>query len=289
MKKLFSFALYVIFCAIYTTLDLASAASLPAAECGVIDYKPDNRHYARTFAANLNVGEPRAVRLIYFLPNDRPYRADVVQRMKDEIRNIQTFYAENMQAHGYQDMTFKIEANAQGEPVVHRVDAQHPEIHYLEGNEHKVISEVEEKYDTGQNIYFIVLDNRTDLVGVVASGRGGNRGKSGGIALVSDDFDWITAAHELGHAFGLQHDFNDRAYIMSYGGNQRSSLSACNAMFLSVHPYFNPNISTTSGQLPTIELISPNTYPTGSESVDIQLKVSDLDGLYQIICTAIGN
>ena len=48
--------------------------------CGVIDSQSDkqhsdqlpNRHYARSFAANLNVGEPRTVRLIYFLPNDRP-------------------------------------------------------------------------------------------------------------------------------------------------------------------------------------------------------------------------
>ena len=57
--------------------------------CGVIDGQWDkqhsdpypNRRYARTFAANLNVGEPRTVRMIYFLPNDRPYRTDVVQKM----------------------------------------------------------------------------------------------------------------------------------------------------------------------------------------------------------------
>ena len=77
------------------TFNLAVAASQPSVGngthfCGVADYPPDkrysdqypNRHYARTSAANLNVGEPRTVRLIYFLPNDRPYRADVVQKMK---------------------------------------------------------------------------------------------------------------------------------------------------------------------------------------------------------------
>ena len=282
MKKLFRFALCVVFCLIYTAFNLVAAAPLPTVECEVIDYKPDNRHYARAFAANLDIGEPRTVRMIYFLPNDRPYRADVVERIKDEIRNIQTFYAEQMQTHGYGYTTFRVETDAQDEPVVHRVEGQHPEIHYLEGNEHNVTNEVQQKFDTSQNIYFIVLDNRTDLVGLVA-GRGGNRGKSGGTALVSDDFEWITVAHELGHAFGLQHDFNDRAYIMSYGGGQRNSLSVCSAEFLSVHPYFNPDISTESGQSPTIELISPNTYPTGSESVSIQLKVSDSNGLHQVI------
>ena len=52
-------------------------------------------------AGGWNVGEPRTVRLIYFLPNDRPYRAEMVQRMKDEILKIQVFYAESMKAHGY--------------------------------------------------------------------------------------------------------------------------------------------------------------------------------------------
>ena len=66
-----------------------------------------NRHYARAAAANVDVGEPRTVRLIYFLPNDRPYRDEVVQRMKTEIRFIQDFYAQEMQAHGYGDITFR--------------------------------------------------------------------------------------------------------------------------------------------------------------------------------------
>ena len=92
-----------------------------------------NRNYARTAAANLNVGEPRTVRMIYFLPNDRPYRAEVVQQMKDEILNVQTFFAEQMEAHGYGNVTFRIETDAQGEPMVHRVDGQHPDSYYEYG------------------------------------------------------------------------------------------------------------------------------------------------------------
>ena len=80
--------------------------------CGVIDdqwhkrYSDQypNRRYARSAVANLNIGEPRTVRMIYFLPNDRPYRADVVQRMKDETRNVQAFFAKQMEAHGYGKM-----------------------------------------------------------------------------------------------------------------------------------------------------------------------------------------
>jgi len=58
----------------------------------------DSLYAATKHALNLNVGEPRTVRMIYFLPNDRPFRQEVVQKMKDAIRQIQTFFAEQMQA-----------------------------------------------------------------------------------------------------------------------------------------------------------------------------------------------
>ena len=310
MKKSYlRFILYTII--IYLaggTFNSAVAASPPSWGngmhfCGVIDDQFDkrdsdqfpNRNYARQFTANLNVGEPRTVRLIYFLPNDRPYREDVVQRMKEEILNIQTFYAESIKAHGY-DMTFKIETDEQAEPVVHRVDGQHPNSHYIGGKEYKMTDEVQQKFDVTQNIYFIVLDNHTDSVGLVGfggvGGGGGRQGKSGGFGWVRDNFNWTTGAHELGHAFGLQHDFRSGGYIMSYGagrnrapidGPDQDSLSVCNADFLAAHPYFNSDIPPESGQPPTIELTSPYTYPTGSESVDIQLKITDSEGIHQVI------
>ena len=96
-------------------------------------------------------------------------------------------------------------------------------------------------------------------------------------------FSFSTAAHELGHAFGLSHDFNDDAYIMSYGGGQRRSLSACNAEFLAVHPYFDPSVEAQEAPPPTIELISQTGYPAGSRSVSVQLEVSDPEGLHQVL------
>ena len=89
-------------------------------------------------------------------------------------------------------------------------------------------------------------------------------------------------AHELGHAFGLWHDFNDPRYIMSYGPGQ-NRLSACHAEYLSVHPYFNSDIPIEDGQVPTIEPVSPRLYPARSKRVSVQLKVSDPEGLHQVL------
>ena len=276
------------------TLNPAVAASQLSVEngthfCGVIDGQSDkrysdqfpNRRYARSFAANVNVGEPRTVRMIYFLPNDRPYRAEVVQGMKDEIIKVQTFYAEQMEAHGYGEVTFRVETDAQGEPVVHRVDGQHPDSYYIAN--HGYWQEIEQKFDIwGNNVYCLVWDNSTNVVASGVGGTGGNRGKNNGVVTITGSLGFGLIAHELGHAFGLPHDFRDGSYIMSYSPG-RNRLSACSAGFLSVHPYFNPDIPIEEGQPPTIELISSPQYPAGSTSVLVRLKINDSDGLHQVL------
>ncbi len=241
--------------------------------------RDSHQYVARKQALNLNVGEPRTVRLIYFLPNDRSFNEEVVQNMKAEIRNIQTFYAEQMQAYG--NKTFRFETDAQGEPLVHRVDGQHPDSHYLNNTYGTVAPEINKIFNVYEDIYFTVIDNSTNLISRYARGVA-ERERSGGIALFPGEFSRTTAAHELGHVFGLEHDFRNNAYIMSYGPGQ-DRLSACNAEFLAASPYFNPDTPPKEAQLPTIELISPPEYPIGSKSVSIQFKVSDSEGLHQVI------
>ena len=269
----------------------ASYASPPPSHeghvCKVLDYEEirarNSRSTATKQALNLNIGEPRTVRMIYFLPNDRPFRQEVVDSMKVAIRQIQTFFADQMEAHGYGRKTFRFETDAQGVPLIHHVDGQHPNSYYLGpdgfGN---VWDELGETFDV-KNIFWVNISANRAV--------GSRFTKNSGLALFPDieglqhdntRFKWDTEAHELGHAFGLRHDFRDSAYLMSYGPGQ-DRLSACHAEFLSVHPYFNPDIPIEEISPPTIELISPPTYPRGSTSVSIQLKVSDSEGLHQVI------
>ena len=85
------------------------------------------------------------------------------------------------------------------------------------------------------------------------------------------DFDWQTVAHELGHGFGLNHDFRNYSYVMSYG-SEPISLSLCNAQFLSVHPYFNPGITTESTARPAVELISSRKFPPNEEDINVSIQ-----------------
>ena len=101
------------------------------------------------------MGKPRTVRMIYFLPNDRSFRADVVDSMKSGIRSLQAFYADQMQAHGYGNRTFRFETDEWGDPLVHRVDD-------LDGSGENEIYEVfdlSDLSDLSANIYLIVIDD----------------------------------------------------------------------------------------------------------------------------------
>ncbi len=304
-KALLCCTLYAII--IYLTggaLNPALAATQPSGGsathvCGVIDdqwnkrYSDQypNRRYARTTAANLDVGEPRTVRVIYLLPNDRTHRTDVVQRLKDEILTVQALYAEWMGVHGYGEVTFRVETDSQDEPMVHDVIGKYPDSYYLDRTFDTVYAEVEERFNLNANVYLIVIDNSIDAISYrddrTAAGRGIRLGKSGGLVLLSGGFTRHSIAHELGHAFGLWHDFNDPRYIMSYGGLGRDRLSKCHAGYLSVHPYFNSDTPIEEEQVPTIEPISPRLYPAGSKRVSVQLKVSDPEGLHQVLLSVV--
>ena len=288
-------ALLGLSCPVLSSPPEAHASSPPADSvhfCAFDDYEQWRRHHPRPAAkrlADLNAGEPRTVRMIYFLPNDWPYRAEVVDSMKTVIKQSQSFYREQMQAHGYGDWTFRIETDALDEPLVHHVDGQHPFSHYDNTLGTAVVAELEQTFDLDANIYFIVLG--TDALrqgnGQPAGGVGWRRTKNGASLVVPDGFGFFTVAHELGHTFGLYHDFRDNLYIMSYGFDQRGVLSACAAEFLSVHTYFNSAIPIVEGQPPTVEITSPRRYQPGTRSVPVQLQVRDSEGLHQV--SLIGN
>ena len=281
---------FVVECLTYIISNRVIAAPLPSVEdfCGVIDSKHiDNRNYARSMTANLNAGEPRTVRMIHFLPNSGVSSGGVVQKMKMAIRETQSFYTAQMphtiivsNTGTHEKQAFQIETNRDDEPIVHTIRGEHPDNYYRDKHHSDIFdavwNEIKQTFHIGANVYLVAISNGSSTIGDV-KGVGGRAGKTGGMALVSADFTWDIVAHELGHAFGLQHNFHDSRYIMAYGGGQDRTLSDCNVRFLSKHPYFNDSISTKTGSLPIIELVSENTYRAGSESVSVQFAANDTD------------
>ena len=154
-----SYPLFALIVLVLSPLAVAHASPSPADSvhfCASFDYdqwRRDNPRPAGKAVQDLNRGEPRTVRMIYFLPNDLPFNQEEVNLMKTMIRQVQTFYAEQMQAHGFGNRTFRFETDAQEEPLVHRVDGQHSLRSYW-GSEDE-ISEIAQTFDLTANVYFI--------------------------------------------------------------------------------------------------------------------------------------
>ena len=230
----------------------------------------------------------QSVRLIYFLPNDRPPRPEQVAALRQLIKDTQQFYADEMQRHGFGRKTFRVETDKDGEPLVHHIEGKFTDAYYQIHTPNKVWTEIKEQFDTPQHIYVCAIDISTEVIGTSnirdpegeSCGDGSEVWRGGGkeltIPVSGHCFNLGLVAHELGHGFELEHDFRDNAYIMSYGWN-RHQLSKCAAGWLDVHPAFNTSENVTNPDA-TIQMQAPTAAPDG---IRLRFEVNNPERLHQ--------
>ena len=254
------------------------------------------------------------VRLVYFLPSDRPARQDRIAALRQLIKEAQQFYADEMHRHGFGRKTFTFETDEDGEPLIHQINGKFTDEHYYNGStSYEVWREIREHFDEGdlQHVYFVAIDLSYEaLEGGTAGGIGGvsfypvagfmgydptgriylrNRDITvgeevyGGFFIIpahGHNFERLgLTVHELGHAFGIDHDFRKGRhsdYIMAVGSQNR--LSKCAAAWLSVSRFFNTK-SIFHNQPGEIQLLSLRTY--SQDTMSLRFRVADPDGLHQ--------
>ena len=230
------------------------------------------------------------VRLIYFVPSGRTPDPDTNAKFDKLIKDVQTYFADEMERHEFGRKTFVFEADSDGNAVVHHINGNFSDVHYNMGT---VREEVSQRFDFSKNVYFIVVDVshelRVNFCGYGGptnenwDGGGGDRGgwvfTASGVCFTGDEI--FTVAHEFGHAFGLFHDFRNDNYLMSYGdftGVFTHELALCSAEWFNANRYFNNFHQTPTNRGETrIEMLPPTVSPT--DGVRFQFKVSDPDRL----------
>ena len=271
-----------------------------------LDFSPDNAYLAmgaddgfiRVYNIETHLQglqQQDMVRVIYFTPRDRPARPDRVAAIRQMIPDTQELFADQMEYHGLERKTFRVEINKSGDTLIHRITGMFDDAYYHKRTPDKVWAEIKEQFHVPKHVYLCFIDISTEVIGTtplpnlddISCGDGSTVWSGGGRELIipasGDCFNVPLVAHELGHGFGLDHDFRNDTFIMSYGRN-RIQFSKCAAEFLDTHRCFN-DYETTLGETTlishgtTIEMLPPVASPP--HAVRLRFSVNDPDGLNQ--------
>ena len=157
--------------------------------CGIICCFPQNSFAQESLPM---------VRLVYFLPSDRIPQQDVDTRMDAMIKDVQQFFADEMERHGFGRKTFQFETDMTGKAIVHHVIGERTEEYYRQSLD--VWQEIGNQIDTSKHVYVAALDVEGGFCGY-----GSPHGDATGQVLISagnDCLDPSTTAHELAQPLG---------------------------------------------------------------------------------------
>ena len=228
------------------------------------------------------------VRALHFVPKDFKHDPNVEDVFDKRLKEAQQFYADEMERHGFGRKTFKLDTNRAGQVVFHRVKGQFGNAHYA--TDPRDIKKIDRPqmlgFDTSKNIY-VNIAGFIPAVGAVAGfGATGihavviaNYNNKDTCQLAANDELLSVLIHELGHAFGLPHDWRTGT-LMSYTVTDvPEQLSKCAAEWLDVHRYFNRNPIDIDTTPTTIEMLPPLAYPPNA--IRLRFQITDADGLHQ--------
>ena len=232
------------------------------------------------------------VRLIYFLPNDRQPQPDIDAKLDEMIKESQQLFAKQMEVHGFGRKTFSFETDTNGKAVVHHITGQFTDKYYNNlSSTMDIWEEINERFDTSNNFYLTAIDLSNGLLhneGSEACGLGNESGKAL-LPAFGPCFNSEVITHELGHAFGLFHDYRTDAKRIRSHTEDPMLDSFCSAEWLDVHRAFNAHQSafTFSSKPSTIKMLPPN-LGASLNAIWLRFEVTDPDGLYQAHLFALG-
>ena len=254
---------------------------------------------------------------VLLIPSDlNPTVADkdtVAGQIKTLMLEVQTFYQDQMAADGYLDddgigKTFELVEDPSGQVTVYQKVGAHSLSEYdswaanWSGNLINNIypdlgsdNTLQADYPEDRTIYYVVMLDVAYTGGIAKA-----NSPSSGICVVStENLNSALTTHELGHAFGLGHDWRpatfgadgrQKYYILGYRWFGKSGsdiiLSSLAKAIVGSSPFFNrgdfDSFDITAFSAPQIEVSSNSSYPSGSMTHQVDFTITDNDGLHMV-------
>ena len=244
------------------------------------------------------------VRMVYFYPTDKKIDETAINTKVNGV-------AETLESF-YDGLVFE---KSNDEYVIHIVEGQNKAADYIHNRdisnlfEEQILDEIdkEKRFDMLKDLYLIItnIDPPGYICGrAIVSEKGlENRAAERTWAFVYETSDcpieliYYHAAHELGHAFGLYHDFRHRNYIMSYGkweaeykkGDEKIfiwrtpyELSDCTKSWLKASRFFLPDPTLSRASPAGVIELSHAYYYSETEELHLSLTGAGVPSLHQV-------
>lgn len=218
------------------------------------------------------------VRVIHFVPNGEVVEQGFNANVERLVKQAQTFFANEMERHEHGRKTFRLETDAANAVVVHRIHGRHNRAHYQDWS--NIAPELPPQFVNQNNIQLVLLQGhhllQNAFCGLGWDWINGFNFFSGNalIPLDGNCLTWSIIAHELGHAFGLRHNYKDNNYLMGWGN---TLLAPCEAEWLDRHHYFNQQQDLNSS--PRIGLVH-KPQELLEDDIRIRVNVEDTNELH---------
>lgn len=241
---------------------------------------------------------PNVVVPIYFLPTDLLPQTDIPEKIDPLLREAQTFFADEMEQHGYGRKSFEYEKNSDGSAKVYLFEGKTADEYYRKSTNSRVMKEIKQHFEVDNKFFFIVVDKSNEkkrdantltaaelkrlsaklrrlsiqLQNIVFEEQGGKIILHNSLDTYSKD----NITSKFAQSFGLNRDYRSPSYLMSYS-DQSKHLSKSSAAWLNKCRFLNP-VKIYFNEKTIIEKLSPSRKKA-------RFKVEDADGICQVRLT----
>ena len=255
------------------------------------------------------------VRLIYYLPKDKEPAQNITQKIDKTIKEVQKFYADEMERHGFGRKTFTFETEQNGKAKIYLMEENQTDYHDLQLNDIWLVF-----VDENNDLQSVLNDNMLKRLRsapserrykhydetfiyqtkrrLMANGKiwmGDIKGFTGDgrfVHATKKGFDWRRTTYSLKHLFTVLHrehrlnKYEPNVFKRFFNGINRimpwdkkwAKLSRCQAEWLDKSRFFNPN-QPFFDKRPEIEM---NVLKPATDSLLFQFTAADEDGIHQL-------